>query len=298
MNSREPGVAINPRRRSALLFALGLATAWRIAQAPALPARGLRPLDGDLAVDFACEVDMRLEVPEPEQAEYGRRLQDALLAAGLRELAPQHVLLVDRNPNVQAAFLYRLTPGGDWRLAGAVPATTGLPGQYEHFATPLGVFVHSLDNLDFRAEGTLNENGIRGYGRKGLRVFDFGWVGAPRGWGNRAMSVMRLQAHATDPEQLEGWLGKARSKGCIRIPASFDEFIDRRGVLDAEYEAAAAGGRDLWVLRPDRETTRWPGRYLVVIDSARSERPAWSPPPTGRVRRSPRPEECPPIVRP
>ena len=42
---------------------------------------------------------------------------------------------------------------------------------------------HSLANMDFRAEGTFNDNGIRGYGRKGMRVFDFGWVVSERGWG-------------------------------------------------------------------------------------------------------------------
>jgi hypothetical protein len=39
---------------------------------------------------------------------------------------------------------------------------------------PLGVFEHSLDNPDFRAEGTRNEFGICGCGRKVVRVYDFG----------------------------------------------------------------------------------------------------------------------------
>lgn len=236
---------------------------------------------------------MRLDIPEPVQVEYALRLASALEAAGLRDLAPQHALLVDRSPRVQAALLYRLTPGGDWRFTGAAPVSTGLPGQFEHFATPTGVFANTLDNLDFRAEGTKNENGIRGYGRKGLRVFDFGWVAAPKGWGDHGMSVMRLQLHATDPDQLERWLGSARSKGCVRIPASFDEFLDRRAVLDAEYESAAADGRSFWLLRHDREGTRWPGRYLVVVDSQSATRPEWSPEPTGRARRTAKASGCP-----
>lgn len=282
-------------RHTALLLALGLlaACAHVAAQAPLRQAHGLRPLDGDLATDFACEVDMRLDVPEGEQADYAEHLKTAFAAAGLTDLAPQHVLLVDRSPKVQAALLYRLTPGGDWRFTGATPVSTGLPGQFEHFATPLGVFAHCLDNLDFRAEGTRNESGIRGYGREGMRVFDFGWVAAPKGWGNANMSVMRLQVHATDPDLLEPYLGRARSKGCIRIPASLDDFLDRRGVLDADYEAAVANGQSFWVLRHDRETTRWPGRYLVAIDTERAQRPAWSPEPSGRVRRTPRPDACP-----
>jgi len=49
-----------------------------------------------------------------------------------------------------------------WRLVGAAPVSTGLPGRFEHFTTPLGVFEHSLANPDFRAEGTKNQFGIRG----------------------------------------------------------------------------------------------------------------------------------------
>ncbi len=259
-------------------------------------ARGIRPPDGDLAVSFACEVDMRLDLPREEQESYAAHLDAALAQSGIdmRTLAPQHVVLVDRDPKVQAAFLYRSLPGGDWWFEGAVPASTGIPGTFEHFATPLGVFAHTLDNPDFRAEGTLNENGILGYGRKGMRVFDFGWVAQQRGWGDHAMGTMRLQLHATDPGQLEGWLGIERSKGCIRVPATFDAFLDRHGVLDADYEEAASAGRELWVLRPDRETTRWPGRWLVVIDTARESRPAWSPVPDGRPRRTPFAADCPP----
>ena len=251
-------------------------------------------MDGDLAADFACEVDMRLEIPGGEQAAYAARLETAFAAAGIAvaELAPQHVLLVDRNAKVQAALLYRTLPGGGWRFEGAVPVSTGLPGTFEHFATPLGVFAHSLDSLDFRAEGTLNENGILGYGRKAMRVYDFGWVPQERGWGDHAPGTMRLQVHSTDPAQLEPWLGAPRSKGCIRVPASFNDFIDRRGVLDADYEQALAAGRDFWVLRPEREATRWPGRYLVVVDSERGARPAWSPAPDGRMRRKPFAQGC------
>lgn len=266
--------------------------------AGAAPPPGLRPPDGDLAAAFASEVERRLEVPEEAQREYAGRLAAALESAGLlKDLAPQHVVLVDRSPAVQAIFVYRLTPGGDWFLAGAAPVSTGQPGSFEHFATPLGVFAHSLDNLDFRAEGTRNENGIRGYGREGMRVFDFGWVGAERGWGDHGPGEMRLQMHATDPELLEPSLGRARSKGCIRIPAALDKFLDRRGILDADYEAAVAQGRGFWVLRDDRETTRWPGRYLVVIDSQRTTRPDWAPLPDAHAPAPRRPDDCAPAAR-
>jgi hypothetical protein len=38
------------------------------------------------------------------------------------------------------------------------------------------VFEHTIAHLDFRAEGTRNEFGVRGYGVKGMGVLDFGWV--------------------------------------------------------------------------------------------------------------------------
>ena len=246
----------------------------------------------ELAREFACNVDRQIEPPAEEQAAYARRLRAALSDIGLADLQPQHFLLVDRSPRVQAGFIYWLTPGGEMLLVGAFPVATGEPGTFEHFATPLGVFEHSLANPDFRAEGTRNEYGIMGYGRVGTRVFDFGWIPAPKGWGNRAESEMRLQVHATDPQLLEPLLGRARSKGCIRIPAAVDEFMDRYGILDADYEAATHGGRPSWVLRTDRETTRWPGRYLVVIDSERANRPAWSPGPGLAMKQSPRPAQC------
>jgi len=136
--------------------------------------------------------------------------------------------------------------------------------------------------MDFRAEGTRNEKGIRGYGARGLRVFDFGWVQAERTWGSRGRSLMRLQVHATDPDRLENQLGRPRSKGCIRIPASLNRFLDHYGLLDAEYEQAIREGKQLWVLRPDREPVARAGKYLVIVDSGRNDRPAWSPWPPRR----------------
>ena len=83
-------------------------------------------------------------------------------------------------------------------------------------------------------------------------------------------------------ESFQAWQGLERqraSKGCIRIPATLNIFIDRYGLLDAAYEEAMAVGREFWVLRSERRPTPWPGRYLVVIESPRSERPVWSPAP-------------------
>ncbi|WP_176098501.1 hypothetical protein [Burkholderia cepacia] len=268
------------------------ATAASEAEAPApTPPRRHPPLSAEeaknataRAVDmrkrFTQEVTRRLNVPASEQRAYGQRLQEALADADLGDLAGEYVAMVDRAPNVQALFIYfRATPANAWLMIGASPVGTGLPGKYDHFLTPLGVFHHSPDNMDFRAEGTTNENGIRGYGRRDMRIYDFGWVDGERGWGKGGVSPMRFQMHATDPDRLEALLGIRHSKGCVRIPASLNTFFDRHGLLDDDYQARVEAGKSLWVLRRDRDITPIAGRYLVVVDSARKTRPAWSPMP-------------------
>lgn len=87
---------------------------------------------------------------------------------------------------------------------------------------------------------------------------------------------MRLQMHATDARFLEPRLGTRQSKGCIRIPATLNRFIDHYGILDADYEAALAAGHHFWVLPADREPTPWSGRYLVVTETPRATRPDWA----------------------
>jgi hypothetical protein len=221
-------------------------------------------------------VPRRLAPPAEEREAYAARLRQTLAQAGAILERTQFVLLIDRSAFVQAAMVWWLAPDGTAGLVGAVPVSTGRPSGFEHFETPLGVFEHSLDHPDFRAEGTFNELGIRGYGERGRRIFDFGWDVAQRGWAPGAQA-MRLQLHATDPRHLEPRLGQRQSKGCIRVSGAFNEFLDRFGVLDAAYDEALAQGRSLWVLRRDRVTTPWAGRWLVVIESARSARPAWSP---------------------
>ncbi|HTT13530.1 MAG TPA: murein L,D-transpeptidase [Burkholderiaceae bacterium] len=236
----------------------------------------------DLAPAFAREVTPRLQIPADQQRAYAAEMEDELKDAGLLPLPDQYLVVVDRDPNVQAAMLFWRASTGAVIFIGAAPASTGGHGGFEHFVTPSGVFDHSLENPDFRAEGTTNELGVRGYGAKGMRVYDFGWVEAQRTWGKAGESPMRLQMHSTDPVLLEPRLGTAQSKGCIRIPASLNDFFDRYGILDAAYEQALAQGRKFWVLDPDRTPTRWSGRYLVVVDSMTPTRPPWSPVPRRR----------------
>jgi hypothetical protein len=235
-----------------------------------------------LAVAFVHEVAPRLDVPPARQAAYAAQMEQALSDSGVLPLASQYVVIVDRNPHVQAVMVFWRSSAGDAVFVGAGPASTGHRGGFEHFETPTGVFEHSLANPDFRAEGTTNELGVRGYGVKGMRVYDFGWVEAQRTWDRHGKSEMRLQMHSTDPALLEPRLGTAQSKGCIRIAASLNDFIDRYGILDADYEQALAQGHSFWVLAPDRTPTPWSGRYLVVVDSGALKRPSWSLPPPRR----------------
>ena len=264
--------------RIAYVFALQL---WLLLGL-ALPAAANGPEIVDpaqLSIAFAREVAPRLDLPPAARERYAAQMESSLSAAGIVVLADQWIVVVDRNPNVQAAMIFWRSSTGEARLIGAGPASTGRHGGFEHFETPVGVFEHSLANPDFRAEGTENELGVRGYGAKGMRVYDFGWVEALRTWGTPRESRMRLQMHSTDPVLLEPGLGTTASKGCIRIGATLNVFIDRYAILDADYERALASGHKLWVLSPDRTPTPWSGRYLIVVDSGAARRPAWSPRP-------------------
>ena len=64
-------------------------------------------------------------------------------------------------------------------------------------------------------------------------------------------------------------LGRTASKGCIRIPEAMNLFLDRHGILDANYEQVAQyNPRIQAVLLPDRTPTPLAGNALVVVDSS------------------------------
>jgi hypothetical protein len=224
--------------------------------------------------EFERLVSKRLAASPEAFETYSGLAQDQLRLAKVSLDRDQFVIVVDRNVNVQAALLYVMGPSGTFAV-GATPVSTGVKGKKTHFVTPVGVVANSLDNPSFRALGTKNENGFRGYGRKGMRIWDFGWTPAEKGWGTPEVRDIRFQMHATDPDSAEPRLGHPASEGCVRVSAGFNQFADRFGVLDADYLAAEVAGQHLWVLPTERVTTGLSGRYLVVVDSGAKERPHW-----------------------
>jgi len=230
-----------------------------------------------LPAEFDGIVTRRLDATPDVFETYGALAQEQLTQAKVAIDHDEFVVVADRNPNVQAAFVFVMGPGGVHPI-GATPVSTGRSGQKDHFYTPVGVFANTLENPSFRAQGTKNSNGFRGYGRKGMRIWDFGWQTADKAWGTREPREIRFQMHATDPDLAEPKLGHPASQGCVRVSAGFNQFVDHYGVLDADYLEAEAQGQHLWVLPKDRVATGLAGRYLVVVDSGATERPAWNVP--------------------
>ncbi|WP_336763309.1 L,D-transpeptidase [Asaia sp. VD9] len=208
----------------------------------------------------------------PEQRQRFIRLARAAIASSNTPIdRPQLLMVVDRNPKVQRLCYVLAMPGAaEWETLGGTPVSTGKAGRKFYYITPTGVFINSPDRLGYRALGTKNENGIRGIGAKGMRVWDMGWHTAVKGWRpDHETGDIRLEIHATDPDFLEQRLGHPASEGCIRIPATMNVFMDKNGLLDAQYEQAASyDGRFRALLPKDRTPTPIAGDALVVVDSA------------------------------
>jgi hypothetical protein len=184
---------------------------------------------------------------------------------------PQLLVVVDRNPQVQELRIVLAQPADrPWLVIGGAKVSTGQAGRRGYFITPTGVFRHTAGILGYRALGTYNENGIRGLGIQGMRVWDFGWETAEKGWAAAdQQGEIRLLMHATDPDYLEQRLGRPASQGCVRVAAAMNRFLDRHGVLDADYEQAARDdARFDELLLPGREPTPLAGDALVIVDSA------------------------------
>lgn len=242
---------------------------------PPLPGSALSAAEVEaelsrLRAAFLVDVPQRVATWPDHDAVRISLASSALAAGGARVEAPQLLLLVDRSPAVQEASIVLARPGAGWAVIGGTPVSTGQAGRRGYYLTPLGVFAHTDAILDWRAEGTVNENGIRGLGLRGMRVWDFGWQEATKGWrADGERGAIRFLLHATDPDRLEQRLGQPASQGCVRIPAAMNRFLDRHGVLDADIEAAARKDpRFAALLLQEREPTPLAGRLMVIVDSA------------------------------
>jgi lipoprotein-anchoring transpeptidase ErfK/SrfK len=248
------------------------------AEAPATSPAELRPTAPPLDVDgetvrlrtaLGREVPRLIVDPPAAERRWIERSQAAVSGSNERIDRPQLLVVVDRNPRVQQMRILVARPDADWQDLGGTRVSTGQTGRFDYYLTPTGVFLHTDAILDWRAEGTFNENHIRGLGLKGMRVWDFGWQTAIKGWGTEEQGQIRLLIHATDPANLERRLGRPASKGCVRIPAAMNRFLDRRGVLDADYERVALEDpRFAALLSADHTPTPLAGNMLVVIDTS------------------------------
>ena len=198
-------------------------------------------------------------------------LARAMLAAHGTPIGRAQVLVVvDRNPLVQQLALIVAQPDAAWVMLGGTHVSTGQPNRHGYYITPTGVFLHDGSILDYRAQGTFNENHIRGLGVKGMRIWDFGWQWADKGWlhtGERGQ--IRLLMHATDPAYLARRIGRPASEGCVRVPADMNRFMDHHGVLDTDYLQVAPSVAAYRAILPDNaDPTPLAGDTLVVIDSS------------------------------
>ncbi len=271
------------------------------------PANIAEQPDGDPSREAAAlreamtqEVRNLLPPARSHAANTAWRAAEMLKLAGRTIDTPQLVVVVDRNPAVEMLSVMLAKPGGPqgWQLIGAAHVSTGQANRKDYYITPIGVFAHTDAILDFRALGTYNEHHVRGLGTAGMRVWDFGWQWALKGWHtDNAGGDIRLQMHATDPALLEQRLGHPASEGCVRVSSTMNHFMDRHGILDADYEhAAVTDARYGALLAADRTPTPLAGRYLVVIDTS----VAPDVPPTQQSRPAgwPDPNVTPPVVEP
>lgn len=277
--SRRQATSLLVRATCVALFPLA-ACAAAVPPSPAgraTPLQAPQPSAADLAEVDRLRAALAREVPDSARATGGAGVdwigatQQALRTAGISIDRPQVLFVADRNPKVQELRLVAAFPDPiPWQIIGGSKISTGQMNRKLYYITPTGVFVHSANILGYRAEGTYNENHIRGLGAKGMRVWDFGWHLAEKGWrDDREQGEIRLLIHATDPDYLEQRLGRPASQGCVRVSARMNKFLDRHGLLDAEYEQAAVSDiRYATLLLPDRTPSPMAGTTMVVIDSA------------------------------
>jgi lipoprotein-anchoring transpeptidase ErfK/SrfK len=223
----------------------------------------------DLAAAMAAAVPGAVHLSPAQQAALIALGQGMAAADHLFIQQPQLVLIVDRGPRAQVLAVTLARPDGDWRILGASHVSTGKPGRLQHFRTPVGVLLNDGSEIGYRAQGTFNQNHIRGLGVKGMRVWDFGWQTTDDWRTPGATMEVRVEMHATDPTVLEQRIGRADSEGCIRLPDALNRFLDRHGVIDAAIERLGeTDGGYRALLSPELDPTPLAGDAVIVVDSS------------------------------
>jgi hypothetical protein len=234
------------------------------------------PLDAAGQEASRLRATMLAEVPgaaTPDNALAARWValaQSEMARAGRRPAGAELALLADRAPAVQRVALLLMREDGPWEVVAIAPASTGITGVRGHFVTPLGVYAQDGSIRGYRALGTYNREGIRGLGERGMRVWDFGWYWAQRGWVDEPSEArIRFALHATDPDLHEPLLGAPASEGCVRVSGAMNRFLDVNGVLDADVARIAETDRRFAaLLLAERRVTPLAGRSLIVVDGS------------------------------
>jgi len=217
---------------------------------------------------FAQGIRSKIEIDGDYQI---RIFQDALkklIKANVIE--SQYFLYVDRHPQKQIIFVCFFDKEKKEILEiGRDRVSTGNSRRKGHFKTPINMFKNTINHFGYRADGTKNKQGWQGLGKKNSRVWDFGWQKIDK---NGQTFDILLLMHATDPNYGESQLGKPVSKGCIRISAELNEFLDQYWLIDRDYERNKHPQKVQWLLRKNRTPVFYQGEYLIVSDSSKWEK--------------------------
>jgi len=205
-----------------------------------------------------------MKIIDNDYLAWAARCSAAAISANSEFRQSQYFVYVDRNPDQQLIFVCFYDAAlKKVEVIGVDKASTGNPNRRGFFETPLGFFKNIPEIMGYRAQGTKNKKGWRGLGARGSRVWDFGWQKTNK---DGYPVLIRLLMHATDPDFGEMRLGQTDSKGCIRISAKLNYFLDHYGILDKEYEERNSV-KKIWLLKFDREPVAYAGKYVLVGDS-------------------------------
>jgi len=216
---------------------------------------------------FAQRIRSKIEIDQDYQKRIFEDALEKLEKALVSE--SQYFLYVDRSPSKQIIFVCFFDKEKKEILEiGRDRVSTGNPRHKGYFLTSLKMFKNTIDHLGYRADGTKNKRGWRGLGRRNSRVWDFGWQETDK---NSQIFKIRFLMHATDPDYGESQLGKPVSRGCLRISAKLNEFLDQYGLIDRDYERNKHLQKVQRLLRKDRTPVFYQGEYLIVGDSSKQE---------------------------